>query len=101
MLLSPTSQLRTGAVALESAIIYPVTFLLIIGLVVGGLGIFRYQECASLAREGARYASTHGAILRKDAGQPIATGADWKQDVYDNAIAPRMVGLDPTLVGYD
>jgi len=27
---------------------------------IGGMGIFRYQELATLAREGARYAVVHG-----------------------------------------
>jgi hypothetical protein len=52
---------RQAATVVECAIIYPVLFLFLIGLAVGGAGIFRYQEVSSLAREAARYASTHGA----------------------------------------
>jgi hypothetical protein len=71
-------------VILESAIVYPALFILFLGLVVGGLAIFRYQEMASLARMGARYASTHGGNYRKDAGEPIGTpgtGTATTQDV--------------------
>jgi hypothetical protein len=51
---------RAAVTAVECAIVLPVTFFLLFALVVGGMGVFRYQEVATLAREGARYASTHG-----------------------------------------
>ena len=109
---------RKGATIVESAIVYPVTFLLLLGLVIGSMGVFRYQEVASLARAGARYASTHGNQYRKDAGlavgspgtaagssnntfwfnaDPLASdGADtsWTGDVYDKSIRPALVALD-------
>jgi hypothetical protein len=46
--------------AVESAIVYPVTLMLLIGTMVVGLGNFRFQQLQSLAREGARYASVRG-----------------------------------------
>ncbi|HXG12772.1 MAG TPA: TadE/TadG family type IV pilus assembly protein [Gemmataceae bacterium] len=92
---TPTD-LRRGATVVENAIVLPFTFFLIFALVVGSMGIFRYQEVSSLAREGARYASTHGYQYRKDAGLPMGTPEEWKKDIYDNAIAPRMVALDPS-----
>ena len=67
-----------------------------IGLIVGALGVFRYQEVASLAREGARYASVRGAKFAQTTGQPAAT----PDDVYTSAIQPKMVSLDPALMGY-
>jgi hypothetical protein len=57
----------------EFAFIGSAAFLLIFGAVVGGLGVFRYQEVSYLTREGARYASTHGGQYQLD-GQPAATG---------------------------
>jgi Flp pilus assembly protein TadG len=57
----------------ECAVILPTTFLLILGLIIGGLGMFCYQEVAHLAREGARYASTHGGQYQQD-GIPQKTG---------------------------
>ncbi|MBY0527067.1 MAG: pilus assembly protein [Gemmataceae bacterium] len=110
---------RRGVTLVESAIIYPLTLFIMLALVVGGMGVFRYQEVAALAREGARYASTHGAQYRKDANLPVgsagtavgsnggvlwyqadtalAPGSDtsWCQDVYDQAVRPRLVSLDP------
>jgi Flp pilus assembly protein TadG len=80
----------------EAAVVYPVTFLLILGLVIGAMGMFRYQQVASAAREGARYASVHGGQYAKETGQPAASAAD----VYNNAIKPKAVGLDPQALSY-
>jgi hypothetical protein len=60
------------------------------------LWVFRYQEVASLAREGARYASVHGAQYAKVSGNPAATPAD----VYNYAILPKIVALDPAHLTY-
>ena len=51
---------RRGAAAVEFAAVAPVLILLLFGTVVGGLGIFRYHQVATLAREAARYASVRG-----------------------------------------
>lgn len=83
-------QPRRGATVLECAVVYPVFLLLVIGLIVGGLGVFRYQEVAALAREGARYASVRGTRYEFSTGQKAATPAN----VYDNAIKPKAVALD-------
>ena len=96
MLYRKRSQERRGAVVLESAIVYPVVFLLILGLIIGGLGVFRYQEVASLAREASRYACVHGRHYAKVTGKPAAAAAD----VYNNAVVPRVVCLDLTQLSY-
>jgi len=80
------------------SIVLPVTFFLIIGLVVGVLGVFRYQEVASLARAAGRYASTHGAKYRKDADLANGTATDWLADIQANAVQPALVLLDPKLL---
>ncbi len=87
---------RAGGAVVEAAIVYPITFLLILGVISGGMGIFRYQEVASLAREGSRWASTHGSQYSQDTGKPAATA----KDVYTNAILPKVVGLDVTKLSY-
>jgi Flp pilus assembly protein TadG len=91
---------RRVATTVECAIVLPLTFFLLLGLIVGGMGVFRYQEVASLARQGSRYASTHGAQYRKDAGLPIGTSTAWSQEIYDNAIRPNVVALDPDRLSY-
>src|SRR4029079_2586263 len=65
---------RPGTHLVECAIVYPVTFFLILSIIYGSMGIFRYQEMAALSREAARYGSVHGAQYRKDAGLVTGTG---------------------------
>jgi Flp pilus assembly protein TadG len=94
---------RRGAVVVESAVILPILFLLVIGMCVLGPGIFCYQQVATLAREGARYASVHGAqyaaeqsVLTKSKVLP----ADYAE-IYNNAILPRAVGMDTASIVFD
>src|SRR5256885_11992030 len=82
---------RRAAALVEFAIVAPVFLLFVMGLVVGGLGVFRYQQVASLAREGARYASVRGYKYQQVTGSPAAT----PQDVHNNVILPGAVALDP------
>jgi len=91
---------RAGATVVECAIVLPVTFFLMFALLIGGMGMFRYQEVATLAREGARYGSTHGHQYRRDAGQPDGTSADWSADIYNNAISPQIISLDVSQLSY-
>ncbi|HZU37960.1 MAG TPA: TadE family protein [Gemmataceae bacterium] len=74
MRLRSRSTCRNAATLIEAAIVLPVTLLLIFGLVVGGLGIFRYQEVAHLARLTARYAATHGGQYAQDNATAIQNG---------------------------
>ena len=66
MIAAHRARRRRGVAAVEFAVIAPVVLLFAFGLIVGGLGVFRYQEVAHLAREGARYASTHGGMYRQE-----------------------------------
>jgi Flp pilus assembly protein TadG len=100
MLISNRPYARSGAAMVENAIVLPFTFFLLFALVIGATGIFRYQEVATLAREGARYASTHGYQFRKDSGLATGTAEEWKTDIYNNAIAPRIVALDVNRLSY-
>src|SRR5438309_1550134 len=98
MILSRRYARRRGTCVVEASVIYPVTFLILLALVVGAMGIFRYQEVSHLAREGARYASTHGAQYRKDTGVARGTPTDWQSDIVTNAIDPNLVSLDPNML---
>src|SRR5262249_51200768 len=64
---------RRGATVVEAAHVYPVLVLLVFGLVVGGLGVFRYQQVAMLAREGSRAASVRGSQWQQETNQPSPT----------------------------
>jgi hypothetical protein len=67
------------------------------GLIIAGLGVFRYQQVASLAREAARYASVRGSKYQQVTGNPAAT----PQDIYNNVILPGSVALDPAQLSYN
>jgi Flp pilus assembly protein TadG len=81
---------RRGTSAVEFAVACPIAFFLIFAIIVGGLGVFRYQQVASLAREAARWASVHGGEYARETGQPAATPSD----IFQTIILPRAVALD-------
>lgn len=85
-------QVRRGAALVEFAIVAPLTFLLVLGLIIGGLGVFRYQQMAHLAREASRWAAVHGAQYAADTGKPAATTSDVCQQV----VAHYAAALDPS-----
>jgi Flp pilus assembly protein TadG len=74
----------------EFAIVSPVVLLLMFGLLIGGLGVSRYEQLAYLSREASRYASVHGAQYSAETGHAAATSTM----IYDSVIAPRAVGLN-------
>ena len=85
---------RSGAAVVEVAIVAPVVLFFILAQIVGGLGVSRYQEIAHLARECARYASTHGGMYQKE-GIPGKTGVPAVATATDlrNFLAGRTVLL--------
>lgn len=87
---------RRGTTMLEFGIVFPVIFLLLLGLVIGASGMFRYQETAHLARLAARYASVHGTQWAKDTGNTAPTPAD----IYKNVISPNAVMLDRSRISF-
>lgn len=115
---------RPGTSLVEAAVVYPIVFMLMLGLLVGGMGVFRYQEVSHLAREGARWASVHGAQYHQDQGTyPGSVGGTyertdsspapgirwykvdsspasgtWTGDIYNGAIKPNIMTLDENYV---
>jgi Flp pilus assembly protein TadG len=87
---------RRGTTTVEFAITCPIVFFLVFATIVGGLGVFRYQQVAAAAREGARWASVHGADYADETDNPAATPAD----IFNNAILPASVTLDPSQLTY-
>ena len=88
--------MRRGATIVEMAIVGPLVFMLLVGLLVGSLGVFRYQQIARLARDASRWASVHGTSYASDTKLTAATSTD----VYNTAIQPYAQGLDLTKLGY-
>ena len=89
------SRQRRGASTVEFAVVAATTLFFIFAMIIGGLGIFRYQEVAHLAREGCRYASTHGGQYQKDGiakqtGMPqVISSAD-----VQTYLLPKTAALD-------
>ena len=66
---------RRGVSMVEAAAVYPLTMLLLIGTLVLGIAVFRYQQVQALAREGARFASVHGPTYASEQNSSYATSA--------------------------
>jgi hypothetical protein len=80
----------------ECACVYPAVFLVVLGLLVGAAGMFRYSQLASLAREAARYASVHGGQY----AQEMKATAPAPADIYNNVVLPRAEGFDTSQLNY-
>lgn len=89
---------RRGMSMVECAAVYPVTILLLMGTVIMSLGVFRYQQLQSLAREGARYASVHGPTYASESGQSMASTTSVLS--YVQGLAVGLNGLQCTSVSY-
>jgi Flp pilus assembly protein TadG len=81
---------RSGATAVEMAVVLPILFLLLFVLILGSIAVFRYHQVAQLAREGSRWAAVHGATWAAEKNVPPTT----PQDVFENAIRPRAVSME-------
>src|SRR5438270_5252271 len=99
MLLNRKHSARSAATAVEFAVVGSITFFLIFALVVGAMGIFRFQEVAHLAREGSRYASVHGGQYHLD-GIDTQTGVPQIAKSSDLAtyLQGKAVALDSNLL---
>jgi Flp pilus assembly protein TadG len=80
----------------ECAFVYPVFFLLVLGMLVGAAGMFRSSQLASLTREAARYASVHGGQYAKE----MNVTAPLPADIYNNVILPMAQGFDTSQLSY-
>jgi len=80
---------RTGALAVETAVVLPVMFLLLFGLIIGGTSVFRWQQVACQAREAARWISVRGAEWAAETGKPSPS----ESDIRHNAVQPHTAGM--------
>jgi len=96
MVASRCARRRRGTTVVEFAVVAPVVLLLIFGEIVGGLGIARYQEVAHLARDCARYASTHGGNYQRDGiAEQTGVPAVGSSSDLSSFLARRAALLDP------
>jgi hypothetical protein len=90
---------RRAAHVVECAIIFPLTFLLVAGLVVCAMGVFRYQQMAHLAREAARYAAVHAGEYQQENAAAITAGTlpnVTSSYLTTNVVQANAVTLDPS-----
>ncbi len=98
MILKRHKSIRRGVSAVEAAIVYPVTMLLLIGTVVLGIGVFQFQQLESLADEGARYASVHGPLFAASNNMSVASPSTVL--TYLEGLTVGLNGLKCTSVAY-
>ena len=90
-------RIRRATTTVEAAIVLPVALFLIFGLIIGALGVFRYQETAHIARETARFAIVHGGQYAKIQAVAIQAGTQPSVDkqYLINFAKGKAIGLDP------
>jgi hypothetical protein len=76
----------------------PVGILLLMGILLLGLGVFRYEQLQFLAREGARYASVHGPLYASENSTSEASTSTVLAGVQNLAVG--LSGLNCTAVTY-
>jgi Flp pilus assembly protein TadG len=86
----PTIVPRRAAIAVEAAVVYPVVVFLFLGMVLGGVNVFRYQQVACQAREAARWASVRGLNWAQQTNQTSPT----KQQILQQAVLPLAAGMN-------
>ena len=86
MMIRPLARRRRGAVLAETAVVYPAFLMLVLAGLSLGMGLYRHQELAHLARESARWASLQDATMR-----PPAL-------ILSNVVQPKAVCINPGAV---
>ncbi|MCI0379306.1 MAG: pilus assembly protein [Gemmataceae bacterium] len=84
-------RVRRAAVTVEAALVLPVLFFLLVAIVVGGLGIFHYQQVAHQAREATRWLAVRGSDWQKETGKKCPT----KDELRKQVILPLAKTMDP------
>lgn len=74
-------QSRRGTTLVESAVVYPVMFFLLLAILLGGLNVFHYQQMSWLSREATRWASVRGSMFATETSQSSPSTADIRAHV--------------------
>jgi Flp pilus assembly protein TadG len=80
--------------AVEAAVVYPVVLFVFLALILGGVGVFRYEQVACQAREAARWASVRGSDWQQETKQDSPT----QQQILQQAVLPLAAGMDPAKI---
>jgi hypothetical protein len=89
---------RQAAAAVEAAFVLPVALFLVLAIIIGGMGIFKYQEMAHIARETARFASVHGGQYAQQNATAISAGTlpAVDENYLINYAKDMAISLDPS-----
>jgi Tfp pilus assembly protein PilV len=90
---------RRGAHLVECAFVFPVALLLMLAVVVGALGVFRYQQMAYLSREAARFAAVHAGQYQQENAAAISAGtlpSVTSAYLTTNVVQANAINLDPS-----
>jgi Flp pilus assembly protein TadG len=92
--LAPCDRRRRGATTVEAAIAFSVLFVCLFGLIIGGLGVFRYFQVDFLSRETARWLSVHGKNYATDTKNPSPT----EQQTINQVTLPLAAGMSTKML---
>jgi hypothetical protein len=82
---------RRGALTLEAAFVIPLVIFLLLAMVIGGMGVLRYQQVACQAREAGRFAMVHGGDFQLFTNAASPT----QQEILQQIVEPMAVGMAP------
>lgn len=102
---------KRGQALVELALVAPLFFMVLMGIVVIGIGVFYQQQMSNAAREGARFAAIHSATSTCPTMSSIEPIDSVRANTYNNFCDPhptwpklrphvrsKLAGLDPGAV---
>jgi hypothetical protein len=84
---------RRAVATLEAAVVLPLLFFVLFSLIVGAVGVYRYQAIAWLSREAAEYAAVRGQQYQLD---NQLNSSPTEKEIIAATVLPRAIGLDPS-----
>lgn len=89
-----------GQAMVEFALVAPIFFAMLFGIIELGRAVYYIQTVNNAAREGARYAIVHGGDSADPSGPTIDLPglADFQGANVEAAVTQQLVGIDPTTV---
>jgi len=80
---------RNGALTVEAAVVFPLMIFLLLAMVIGGIGVLRFQQVACQARETARFAAVHGGDYQLFTNATSPT----QQMIFQQVVVPMTAGM--------
>jgi Flp pilus assembly protein TadG len=90
---------RTGQNLVEFALVTPLLFLFLFGVIEFGWAFYVYSELTNAAREGARYAAVHGTICAQNPPCQLATPGSVRTHVLQRLSVPDAASVTVELQG--